>query len=83
MGRARIEFHYEAFDVFRQAMQPEIDARGQAIADAAGGEDAGMVYESRPNATRARGIVITATYKARRAEARNGDLTRAIGAGRD
>ena len=82
MGRLRLEFHYDAFNAFRQAMQPEIDARGQAIADAAGGEDAGMVYEASPNATRARGVVTTATHKARLAEARNGDLTRAIGAGR-
>lgn len=82
MGRMRIEFHYDAFNAFRQAMQPEIDDRGQAIAEAAGGEDAGMVYEARPNATRARGIVITATHKAHLAEAKNGDLTRAIGAGR-
>ena len=35
-------------------------------------------YESRPNATRARGIVKTATYRGRLAQARDDVLTRAV-----
>ena len=37
-----------------------------------------FVYESRPNATRARGIVKTATYRGRLAQARDDVLTRAV-----
>lgn len=37
-----------------------------------------FAYESRPNATRARGIVKTATYRGRLAQARDDVLTRAV-----
>lgn len=37
-----------------------------------------FTYESRPNATRARGIVKTATYRGRLAQARDDVLTRAV-----
>ena len=37
-----------------------------------------FAYESKPNATRARGIVRTATFKGRRAQARDDVLTRAV-----
>ena len=37
-----------------------------------------FIYESRPNATRARGIVKTATYRGRLAQARDDVLTRAV-----
>lgn len=37
-----------------------------------------FAYESRPNATRARGIVKTATYRGRLVQARDDVLTRAV-----
>lgn len=37
-----------------------------------------FTYEPRPNATRARGIVKTATYRGRLAQARDDVLTRAV-----
>lgn len=37
-----------------------------------------FAYESRPNATRARGIVKTSTFKGRWAQARDDVLTRAV-----
>lgn len=37
-----------------------------------------FAYESRPNATRARGVVKTATYRGRLAQARDDVLTRAV-----
>ena len=37
-----------------------------------------FAYESRPNATRARGIVKTATYRGRLAQSRDDVLTRAV-----
>jgi tRNA A37 threonylcarbamoyltransferase TsaD len=54
-------------------------AKAQRIAAAAG---PGMVASSRIGQTRARASVITDTYKAKRAEATNRSLTRAIDAGR-
>lgn len=37
-----------------------------------------FAYESRPNATRARGVVKTATYRGRLVQARDDVLTRAV-----
>lgn len=57
----------------------DLDARTRRIA-AAGGS--GMVAQVEVGPTRARGSVITATNAARRREAKNRALTRALDAGR-
>ena len=70
----------------RQILQSEevradLERRAQAIADAAGGgED--FEVSSQVGKNRARASVITATYEARRAEAKDRTLSTAIEAGR-
>lgn len=61
------------------AVQADLQSRAARIAAAAG---PGMQASSFMGKTRARASVITATAKARRAEARDRALTRALDAGR-
>lgn len=60
-------------------MQADLDRRAGNIAAAAG---PGMRADSEPTATRARAEVVTETWEAKAAEARDRSLTRAIDAGR-
>lgn len=61
------------------AVQADLDRRAQTIAEAAG---PGMEVEADPTGERGRAKVHTATFAARRAEATDRTLTRAIDAGR-
>lgn len=93
MGLLQIRFHYDGFNELRQSYQAEIDAIGEKAAASAnamtsqtsdegrGGQkpsEEPFAYESRPNRTRARGIVKTATYAGRLAQAKDDTLTRAV-----
>ena len=93
MGALLIRFHYDGFNELRQSYQSDIDAIGAKAAASAnamtrqtGDDDRGgqspseepFVYEPRPNKTRARGLVKTATYAGRRAQATDDVLTRAV-----
>jgi len=72
-----------AREILRSAkVQAELERRGKAIADAAGGEPDYEV-ETRVGANRVRTSVRTATQKAREDESRNKALTRALDAGRN
>lgn len=77
----RIVFHSSAFrDLLRSpGVLADLDARAQRIAVAAG---PGMEPSSMVGRNRARASVITATPRARLAEARDRTLTHAIWAGR-
>lgn len=57
----------------------DLEARARRIATAAG---PGMTATSEVGKTRARAVALTATTEARIAEARTGDLSRALDAGR-
>jgi tRNA A37 threonylcarbamoyltransferase TsaD len=61
------------------AVQADLKRRADRIAAAAG---PGMVASVQPGRNRARASVITATQRAREAEARDRALTRALDAGR-
>lgn len=61
------------------AVKADLERRAQAIATAAGD---GMEVDSEVGPNRARASVRTATYAARRAEAKDRALTKALGAGR-
>lgn len=70
-----------------QEVQADLQRRANAIAQAAGGEEAGfeasvVVREGSSKLGRAMGFVTTTTAAARRAEAEDRTLTRAIDAGR-
>ena len=93
MGFLQIRFHYDGFNELRQSYQSEIDTIGEKAAatanamtrqkgdDGQGGKAPSkelFAYESRPNRTRARGIVKTATYAGRHAQAKDDILTRAV-----
>lgn len=60
-------------------VQADLRARAQRIADAAG---AGHVVYTKVGKTRIRATVVTDTYAARKREARDRNLTRAIDAAR-
>lgn len=60
-------------------VKKDLERRAQAIADRAG---PGHVVESEIGPRRARAAVVTASFEARRREAMNRNLTRAIDAGR-
>jgi len=60
-------------------VQADLRARAERIAAAAG---PGHVVETSVGSTRARAVVITSTFDAMLAEARDRNLTRAISAGR-
>lgn len=79
----RIQFHYEGFDALRKSSEVsgELARRGEAIAQAAGG-DPDFVVEVGENASRARVVVITATVEGMVAEATQRTLTNALSAGR-
>lgn len=78
----KIEFHYKAFTKVRRSpgVVADLIRRGTAIAAAAG---PGHGIETNYNGvTRARVTVMTETLEAKKAEATDKTLTRAIGAGR-
>lgn len=83
MGKARIKFHYDQFGLMRSdsAIQAELDARAEAIAQAAGG-GADFSALSSPGKDRARAIVSTSSEKGRKAEADDRALSMALEAGR-
>jgi hypothetical protein len=60
-------------------MQADLDRRARRIAAAAG---SGHRVESSPTRLRARSVVVTDTYEARRREATNRSLSAAVDAGR-
>lgn len=83
MTKVRIEMNPEGIRALLKSpgVQADIEARTNAVAEAAGGTEdfKPSVYIGK---TRIRGSVITATAAARRAEATDLVLTRAIDAGR-
>lgn len=85
-GKVRIQFHYDQFANLRKedAINEELGRRAQAIAqkanDLAGLEDGYQAVES-GGKDRTRWVVIAVTEEARRMEATNGCLTRALEAG--
>lgn len=77
---ARIKFNKKELDrLLKEGIRNDVKKRADRIAAAAGDGMESSVVIGR---TRARASVITATHAARRAEARNASLTRAIDAGR-
>lgn len=82
MGRTRIKLHPKGFKQLLRS--PEIKAvladRAEEIAQAADIDFADHHVHSEVGQNRARAAVVTATHQARLAEARNGNLTRAISA---
>jgi len=83
MSEFQLELHPEGFNEARKsaALQANLRSRAQKIAEAAGGAPDYEVIDS-PSGTRARVVVRTATPEARKAEATNRTLTRALDAGR-
>lgn len=82
MAKVRIKINRKGVAAILKSdkVRADLERRARAIADRAG---PGMEASSRIGATRARASVITATEEARRAEAVDRTLTRAIDAGRD
>lgn len=82
-GLKRIKFHHEGFDELRKSAEvsAELEKRGHAIAQAAGGEP-DFIVEVGQNKSRARVVVVTATAEAMQAEASHRALTNALTAGR-
>ena len=77
---ARVKFNSKELDRIRKELvKNDLKKRADRIAAAAGDGMESSVVIGR---TRARASVITATHAARRAEARDASLTRAIDAGR-
>lgn len=83
MRLTRLRFHYEGFDALRKSSEVagELQQRGEAIANAAGGSPDFEVIVT-ANSSRARVIVTTASYDGMRAEAEDRVLTNALTAGR-
>ena len=83
MKSVRIKLNRKSIREILQSddVRADLERRAQAIADAAGG---GEDYEvsSQVGKNRARASVITATYEARAAEAKDRTLSTAIEAGR-
>lgn len=79
----RIKFHYEGFDALRKSgeVAAQLEQRGEAIADAAGGPPDFEVIVT-ANSSRARVIVTTSSFEGMRAEAEERRLTNALTAGR-
>lgn len=83
MSKFKLKLEIPGFNEARRSAGVESDllARGHAVAAAAGGEP-DYVVVSRPSASRARVLVLTATNTARRDEAKHRTLTRAFNAAR-
>lgn len=79
----KIKFHYDGFNELRKSpgVAAELERRGKAIAQAAGGED-DFAVEVSTNGSRARVVVVTATAEGMLAEASQRALTNALSAGR-
>lgn len=79
---ASLRFNYRAFDEFRSQaiIQEELHRRGEAIRQATGSPEEFKVVDS-PNKSRARTIVITATFEGKKLEATDRALTQALSAG--
>lgn len=80
-GLERVDVHNEGVTALLKDPKVAADLmrRGRSIASAAG---EGFVVVADPTARRARVVVITATFAARLAEARDRRLSRALDAGR-
>lgn len=85
MGRAKITFDYAGFNELRRSagVTAAVRAEAEAIAEraaSASGLEAGVdfVVTEWPNKTRAQFTVYAATAKAKKAEAVDGVLTRAL-----
>lgn len=83
MSKFKLQIHPEGFNEARRdaRLQEELNKRGQAIADAAGGLPDFEVIDE-PTPTRARVVVITATVDGMLAEMNDRALTKAFDAGR-
>lgn len=80
-SKVRIKLNRRAFPVLLKCpeVQAELKRHADPIAEAAG---LGMEVDLYVGKTRARATIRTATFEARRAEATNRALTRALDAGR-
>ncbi|UGS26325.1 hypothetical protein K8F61_17115 [Microbacterium resistens] len=78
----RVKIHSPAVVALMQSQEvaDDLTARGTRIAEAAGGE--GFEVRTTQNRDRAVVFVTTVTHEARKAEAEDRALTRAVGAGR-
>jgi N-formylglutamate amidohydrolase len=83
MSTLRFKINVPGFNQARNdpRILAELHSMGESIAAAAGGAPDFVVNDA-PNATRARVVVIAATAKAKRAEAKHRTLTKALDAGR-
>lgn len=81
MAKTRVVLNIPGFRALRNSpkVQADLRRRAEQIAAAAG---PGHEVESGPGLTRARASVRTATFAARRAESRSGQLTSSIDAAR-
>jgi hypothetical protein len=81
MAKIRIEMNPKAIGELlkSQPVQDDLKARADRIAEAAGD---GMLASVRVGKTRARASILTDTIAAKRAEAKDRALTRALDAGR-
>lgn len=81
MAKVKIKFNRAGFNAARRdpAVKADIHRRAQAIANAAG---EGFVVIDTDNAGRSGSMVVAETFEARRAEATDKVLTKAIDAGR-
>lgn len=80
-NKIRIEVNSDGIQAILKSAEVQADLRSRAARIAAAGGP-GMEASSWTGRTRARASVITATGKARRSEATNRALTRALDAGR-
>lgn len=82
MGKMRIDWHPAGFEQLLRhpSVQADLERRAQAIADQAG--DGYEVRTPTRRTRRARVAVITTTNEAKRDNARNLTLVKALGAGR-
>jgi hypothetical protein len=79
--KVRLEFNYAAFDAVRKSPEVQADLRARAERIAATAGD-GNEVNTQVGAHRARASVRTETYEARKAEATDKSLTKALDAGR-
>lgn len=80
----RVKFNVPAFMALRRdpGVTQELHRRAKLIADACGGEDDGFHAEVTQGRTRARASVVAVTYQARRRNARDNTMIKALDAGR-
>lgn len=80
----RVKFNVPAFMALRRdpGVVQELHRRAKLIADACGGEDDGFHAEVTQGKTRARASVVAVTNQARRRNARDNTMLKALDAGR-